>query len=797
MNRPLVWAALFFAGGIFSAAELGLTSWRLPIAAAIAAIAGATLRNRVPHTDRAFAALLFLAAGQGIWVARAVQPVEDALARFAREHPGAQLNLEGVVRESSVVLDATDYTRFLLDVDLIRFQGREIPIEGGVIVRWSQPAGPLFPGDRIALSGTLGHGLGRVNHGSRGLEDNLRRDGIHTETRIRGDAVVRLGRDLFRPMYWAARLRQWQAERLSEAMPEAALPFVLTVWLGERGMLTQETHQDHLKAGTAHILAVSGIHVGIIFISLSEFLRMFVRNPRLRIALVLVGVFTFALVAGARVSSLRAAFMFALYGAAEFFDREPDAPSAVSLAAFILLLGNPGLLYDMGFLLSFGSVASILFFGDHVEGALRRMPYALRYGVTPTLAVQFLPLPLMLHYFHVLPLYAVAANIAVMPLLTIALWLAFGAALAAALFPPLSLILGHALWVPVAMIGGVAGIAANAPGSHLAVVSPTFLAAALYTLAMLALLWSLHARSLRPLAACALLLCAAWLAWRPWQQPPGVDFLDVGHGDAAFVRTPGGDRLLIDGGDRTPFFDEGARVVAPFLLSHQIDRLDYVFVSHPDSDHVGGLFHIIERFPVGKVYLAATVSDRPLEHEFIAHCAAHGVPVARLARGDALQLRGALLETLHPPEGWPEEDSPNDASLVFRLSWPGFSILFPGDAEARAETALLDAAPAALFLKTPHHGSPTSSSEPFLDAVAPRHAFVSTRASAFREAVAPEIIERYAERGIRLWRTDVHGGIRLRHIGETFVIETARGARGLPPGAALPAANEPLAPAAP
>ncbi|MCC6143950.1 MAG: ComEC/Rec2 family competence protein, partial [Candidatus Hydrogenedentes bacterium] len=428
-----------------------------------------------------------------------------------------------------------------------------------------------------------------------------------------------------------------------------------------------------------------------------------------------------------------------------------------------------------------------LMFSDPIQERLDGLPEGARAAVAPTLAVQVLPLPLSLHFFHVLPLLAPLANLIVIPLLSVELWLCVAALLASAFNMTAGFLLGHALYPFVEAIRFTATCVAEFPHSFLRIVSPTIPAAILMWAAAALLLWCLYAPTRRRILAAITCLALAWLCWRDWRPEPGIDVLDVGHGDSIVVRTGGGTTMLIDGGMANEYGDTGKWVVERYLYAHQIDRLDYVVMTHPDGDHAGGLFHVLKRFPVGKVLMGAVPTARSAERALLDLCRERGVPVQRLSRGELLLLDDdeaeGKVEVIHPPAGWSDEPV-NDTSLAFRLSWQGYRVLFTGDIEARAEADIVAAGTdvRAEILKVPHHGSHTSSTPAFLAAVAPRLAAASTRASG-KEAIAPVVEAEYERLQIPLHRTDVSGGLRLRIRDGDLLISGARAAKALPPGA--------------
>lgn len=780
VNRPLVWVAAALIAGIYYAGN----GWAIPIILALGpCLTGIALClvRRYSHMDRAAVCLAFFTAGVLLWEARHGDRSGDALSRFSLERPGAALTLEGVVRESDALLPRQEYTRVILDVDRVDAADVSYNVAGGVVVRWNNPAHPVFTGERVRATGTLAHELSPVNHGIYDVEDYLRARGVHSELRLRGDKLARLESPSWSLRYWLSRFRQHEALVFSRTVPADTLPFVLAVWLGERSQLAEQERDSYTLSGTAHILSVSGVHMAIVYMSASFVLGIFMRRSRARTFCGMLLVLLFALLTGARIATVRSAIMILVYLAADLFEREPDAPTALSLSGILLLCANPGNLYDSGFLLSFVSVASLLLFSPQVELWLERLPWLLRRPLAPTLSVQLLPFPLAAHFFHVLPLGAPFANLLVIPILTVVLWLCAAVTVIAWLLPPFAVVFGHALFLCVEAIRWVTHTVSEAGWLHSAITSPTPIAAVFFLAAALGLLApATKRRWIKPGIVAAIFLCSC-LSWRPAVLPTGMDFLDVGHADAALVRTPDGTTFLIDGGDRSDYIDMGTRVVLPFLYANHTPRLDYVVMTHPDHDHGGGLYRVIERMPVGALLLGPEPSGRQLENDLIALCQRRGVTVRRLQRGDTIACGDALLETLHPPANRDVGERLNDNSLVLRFTWPGMSAVFAGDVETPGERLIAAAPCSADVLKVAHHASDTSSSAPFLRAVAPKYAVISTRTTGKLRAASPHVLGRLEQIGAQVWRTDWHGGVRIRHGQEGLIFEGSRIVRGYRP----------------
>ncbi len=791
--RPLVWVATAFVLGAWLAARGLLPGFVVPFTLASAGLLAATLLSRrsmrgVNPWPIAPICIAICGAAALYWNARHQAPPGDPLSRLAVTLPeNLPLELEGVVRSAEIVLPIDDYTQVLVDVDRIQIPARGVDtsVSGGLLVRWSNPDRALFAGDRVAIRGTVELDLSRINPSTPSYEDYLRRHGVHSAVRVRGPLGITLleTAPAWQPMAAISRFRNDLAHRLAAVMPESAMPFVLTVWLGDRQRTDSAEYEAYVHSGTAHILSVSGVHTAIIWATLRLILGVVFggSRPRLRGIISMTSVFLFALMAGASVPSLRAAAMVAIYVLADVFDREPDAPTALSLSALGFIGYDPDNLFDASFQLSFLSIASILLFTKPIETRLIALPQWLRVNLATGIAVQFLPLPIALSIFGVFPIVAPLVNLLVVPLLGIVLWLSFLTSFFALIRFPADILFAHATAFPIHAIKILATWSASVPAFRPLLSAPSTLAIVAYCVAVACLFMALTARR-RPvwIAGTLAAFVATFALWTPLRLPAEVVFLDVSHGDATFVRSPGGDTMLVDAGNRSEYGDTGQRVVAPFLRSNHVKRLDYVVITHDDLDHIGGIPYVLRHYDVGTVCVAPFVTGSELETEVKRICAERGIPIRVLARGDALSLAGAQAEVLHPPRDNP--GSNNDNSIVLRVTWPGLNVLLTGDIEIDAERRLAETNCDTDILKIPHHGSQTSSSRLLLNATTPIDAIVSTGRRPGGKVLRESVLSRYKELGIRVHRTDYHGGIRIRASDNAvpFHVESARDLRGYP-----------------
>jgi len=762
VNRPLVWAATGFLTGILAASSLQISDPMPSLFLVGLGCALAVAAFRVPRIRPLALVLCFIGAGGAWWTLRNQDFVGDRLSAFVQERPTTPVTLTGTVRSARLMLPGTDRNGFVLDVESVTHGATELLINGAASVQWYRASRPIFPGERVRLTGEPRIEIGEVNPGVHSYEVYLRNQGVNTIVEVSGpDAVtIETAAPLFSPYYLAARVRHIQAQRLAQAMPQSILPFIYAVWLGQQSALEESEYRTYVWSGTAHILSVSGVHAVLIFLTITYGLRVLNVQPKTRAVVSIVAVCTFALVSGASVPAMRAAAMVCLYLSASLIDREQDTPTAFSIAAFALMLWDPRIIFDVSFQLSFACIASILLYYPLFKSWLIKLPWWSRPSIASSAAVQILPTPFIAANFHVFALAGPIANLIVIPLLASVLWLCIATSVLVHVSMPLAKIVGYATLLPVYLIRRVADWS-SAPQMYTpALTEPSTLALILYlSFAVCLAVATFAEKSQRRYVSLSLVLLAcAGVAWLVRFHEPEVVFLDVGHGDAAYVRTVSGESILIDGGDANDRYNYGARAVAPFLWSRGVTRLDAVVASHSDRDHMGGLLYIIDNFRVRTVILSDDNDERPLESELRNRCERRGVELLRVKRGDVIEVGDTEVPVHHPPLDLSDTTAPNDRSLVISVPFGEHVFLFSGDVEKMAESTLDHIAIDADVLKVPHHGADTSSTPAFIDAVSPELAVISTGARG-RQVLDEPILERYREKAVPVLRTDRSGAI--------------------------------------
>lgn len=627
--------------------------------------------------------------------------------------PLAKRTLLAEGRVASLPERRPDSLRFLYRIDRLSVDGDEVDFRGLVRLSWYRDPPPLAAGARWRLAVRLKPPHGFLNPGGFDYERWLFQQRIAATGHVRaGSGNARL--DPGPGPYWLTRWRQHLHDRLGSMLDDApSRALVQALVLGDRSGLTPQQWEVFARTGTSHLIAISGLHVGLVaglvfavagwLWSRSARLMHRLATPRAAALAALAAALAYAGLAGFAISTQRALVMLAVVLLALLVGRTLRPASALVLALVAVLLLDPSSVLSYGFWLSFGAVAVLLYaLGQRVAP-----PFALLRWGRAQWAVALGLLPMLLLFFGRASLVAPFVNLVAVPLFGILLPVVLVAAAVALSFDwalPLSLVgllldKGYGLLAAIAASPEAAATLSGRPdwvwaaalGGVLVLLAPRGLPA-------------------RWLGLVLLLPLAAMRLPAPDIATARFTLLDVGQGLSAVVRTHA-HTLVYDLGPRYPSgFETGSAVVAPYLREIGVDAVDVLIASHADQDHVGGLPGLLNAFAPKRI-----ISGEPGELV--------DVEAEPCRAGDSWSWDGVRFDVLHP-HGRGYEG--NDASCVLRVATAGASVLLPGDIGQGVERRLAaehggrDGALRATVLVASHHGSATSTSSELLDAVSPR-----------------------------------------------------------------------------
>lgn len=752
---PALVAALGVAGGIVLADTTGAAD-PLPWIGGALVLAAASLLPLAGRVGRVLRTALLLGAAValgGALLARHAARPPDSLARLVPTDARApDAVVVGRVVDRPVV--DVDRMRLVLAADSAGSEARRVAVSGRIQVTlgaapWDTPMPfpPVRQGDRVRLVGRL-HGLPeRRNPSDFDYGRWLARQGRVATLRVYEPSAVRL-RGHVDPgpiLSAAAAMRSRVENALARFVPSAdgrALQTALV--LGDRTALEPDVEAAFRRTGLTHLLAVSGLHVLLVGMLLYGLLagllrRVIAHRAAVDIvrATVTIGVLVvYAVVTGGSASVVRAVVMAAVLIAGDVAQRTTPVLNSLGLAMLAILVVRPTQLFDAGFLLSFSAVAGLVVLVPVLRRPIDRRPRLRRWAERPaarplvtatlaTLAASIATLPVLLALFGRVPLGGLVLNLPAIPLtnLTFAAGLATSAV---ADVPALAAPLGRSAdalsrLLLVLTERGDAALGALAYESV-----PT---TRTWTLALTCAVLALGAWARRRVRTFLLSMALVATSGAVWSQAlsreavPGLDvlFFDVGQGDAALVRLPGGRTLLIDTGPSDARSDAGTRTILPHLKRMGMDRIDAVVVSHPHRDHEGGLPSLIEAGVVGRVLHNGDDFDSDVHRDVRRLAMQHGVPLRAVRAGDTLALDPAVrIDVLAPGDTLAHPAETNDASVVLRLRHGSTTWLFLGDAQLPSEARLVARYGSLLrstVVKVGHHGSRTSSTPSLVQTV--------------------------------------------------------------------------------
>lgn len=690
---------------------------------------------------------------------------------IARYNNTGGLTVEGIITAEPDRRD--DRVLLRLEAETLTQAGRTTATGGAVLV-YAPPKTDARYGDRVRATGVL---ITPAESDTFSYADYLARGGVFSIMQNTAVEVVSPGGG--NPLYSA--LLDFKArayEQIARRLPEPAAGLLGGILLGNERGIAPQVQDAFSAAGAAHVVAISGFNMALLSgIVIGLLGRFRIRGWRAAIiGIAFISVYTLMVGAGAAV--MRAAIMSSLLVIGALVGRKTYVPASLGLAAILLSLQNPLVLWDVSFQLSFFATLGLALYADPFARRLDALLYRLfprraartlgDFLAEPTvvsLAAQVTTLPLIILVFGRLSPVSLLVNLLIVPVQGYLLILGLAATLVVWVIPALAQILYWLAFIPLAWTLGVVRLAGGLPFADLEFHADSRLIALFY----LALLggammqatqpaWALRlARFVRARAVFTTTIFAAsslafLLGAAALSRPDGylhLWLLDMGHSNAVLAQTPGGAHILVDGGrfpsrlltalgDRLPFTDR---------------EIEVLVITQPDENDLGALPAVLDRYSVG----AALVNGQPNLNEFYLSLLDR-LPQDRIiaARaGYSLETGdGVLLEILHPQRLPSINDPLDDQALVVRLRYGEMSLLLAGDLSADGQRELLAGGqwPAASVLQLPKHGGARTLAQEFLNAVQPQVAVLHSDPANRQGDPNPDTLARLGD--IPLFRTD-------------------------------------------
>ena len=593
----------------------------------------------------------------------------------------------------------------------------------GRIVLYTQVE-QCVPGDLIEVEGVFQSGRKATNEGG------FNQQGYYKSTNVLGHIYVeqiniyqhKLSLNAF-----IQRLHQSRVQAIEAAMPSPYDDLATTFLLGDA--LENEAIQENMAtAGLLHVLAISGLHIGLVVM----LLELIIPNHHISVKsmMILVMIWMYIFLIGCPVSALRAGLMLSIYLGADVLRRKYDPISALMGAGMLMLFMAPWFVYSIGFLLSIGAVASMVWLQPWV---VRKLPNKLwfKQEIGIMLSVNIGLSPILLHYFYVLPVYGLVANLLILPMIPWILVVGFMWLLLEPLGHFFTDMLTGGLYYGLHYVMAIGSGLSNMPLNTLYLGSiPLWLMVVYY----LALFMMISLNNIKLERTIIIALGLSLVVWVAWPTPTHFTMLDVGNGDSFVWQTSIGQTFLMDGGGKKMGNNEpgkkdvGYYDLLPYLRYHGVSHIDGIFISHGDYDHIYGIMELVDYMPVQGVYLSEialeTMEEGGLLSQLLDLCIEKDIPYFSLVVGDVVQFYDGRLKVIGPNKDY---GNSNDNSMVCLLTLRDFTGLLCGDISQSQEKVLLqeEQLDALNYVKVAHHGSKSSSYEGFVAYAAPELALIS------------------------------------------------------------------------
>lgn len=566
------------------------------------------------------------------------------------------------------------------------------------------------------------------------------------------------------PRWWPVRVGNAIQKRINTLFSGDIAGFLAAILTGDKSGISEESAIALSGAGIYHILAVSGMHC--MFLAQMAIGLLGRHRKKLVAACTLPALVFYALLTGGSPSVVRAGVMLALLLSAPLFGRDSDGPTSLAAALMLILLHNPFAAASVSLQLSFAAMAGILLVTPRMNRMLmhsRKRSKLYRFtvaGFSTTAGATVFTLPLCAYYFGTLVLISPLSNLLCLWCASIVFMMGLLAVVLSFLWLPLGVVLGLVPHILIAYILRVAGFLSTIPYHALYMSNPYLKYWLLFVYVLLVMVFFSKRKrkasyGLAMALAAAILICCVYLGTARFRSGAlHVMALDVGQGQSVLLASDG-KYALVDCGSGNSWFDPG-QTAAGQLDTMGCRSLDYLVLTHYDSDHVNGVAGLMARMPVGTILAPESADENGLQREILALAEAHQTEVCFVKSLTTLGLGAAEL-TLYPPVG---EGGDNERGIAALCTAGTYDLLITGDLDMAAECQLLEAydLPDIELLMVGHHGSKYSTSEEILTHLAPETAIVSCGTNSYGHP-ADETLRRLVEHGAELYRTDLQGTI--------------------------------------
>ena len=542
---------------------------------------------------------------------------------------------------------------------------------------------------------------------------------------------------------------------------------LLAILLGDKDKLSEDIQESFKTSNLSHMLAVSGAHVSYIILGLTYVLQNSIIGKKNGKIVCIIFLLAFMAITNFTPSVTRACIMAILTLFSSIIYRKSDVYTNISVAALITLIFNPYSLLDLGFQLSYGGTIGIIIFIKRIQEkkSNSKVINYIKQMALVSIYANIIIIPIMMYHFNTVSFTFIISNIMASPILGIIVITGFLFIITSITVKPLTSLIAIFIKPILSILIKISQICSKLPFSNILVVTPYMFNVISYYAIILYCIKSKKNNKCKIIICLLIVLILINFIIYIFPQKLRIFFIDVGQGDSTLIITPDKKTVLIDGGG-SDSFDVGEKVLLPYLLDRRILKIDYVLISHFDTDHCGGILTIMEKVKVKNIIISEQAEHSENYERFKKLMIHKKIRLIEVKKGDKIKIgRYSEFKILFPTSRLLSENPLNNNSIVAQFNYNNFKMLFTGDIEKLAEQQILKAEKAEIradILKVAHHGSKTSSIPEFIKAVKPKIALIGVGKNNTFGHPNQQTIKNLENIKCRIYRTDLQGEIIIK-----------------------------------
>lgn len=639
-------------------------------------------------------------------------------------------------------------------------------------------------GDQVKISGFYDEAEGRRNYKGSNYQEYLKNKKIYGILNCENECKVIKKKNLNFANMFINKLRNKLKENFIKILNKEEAGLAIGILLGDSSDIDDDIKESFKNCSLSHMLAVSGAHLSYLVLGLNLILNEKIIGKRKCYVINIISIIIFMIMTGMSLSVIRAGISSILSIIAVLIYRKSDSFETLAFALLCTIIDNPFTIFNLGLQLSYLGTVGIVILNKELNKFEQKhkcnskiKTYILE-NTYVTLSATLLIFPITLYYFNMISLNFLIANLLLGPLLGFAIVLGLITLLISLIMLPIAKFVGIFLNLILSFIIKATYIIAKIPISNITVGTPSVITIVTIYIVIACIIIFIKKRNkiiLKKFVPSVIIISLVIniIINTNWKGDLKIYFVDVGQGDSTYICTPSGTKILIDGGgSREPEkYDVGKQILLPYLLDRKVKKIDYLMVSHFDSDHCQGLEQVLQNIKVKNIIIGKQASICKEFEKIMEICKKKKVNIINVKRGGKISIDKSLyFEILHPSDKMLDDGKGglNANAIVAKMCYKTknqvFTMLFTGDIEKDAENELVKEYGEDLkvnILKVAHHGSKTSSTSEFLQLSMPEIAIIGVGKRNTFGHPNEGVMKKLQEIKAKIYRTDLNGEITI------------------------------------